>query len=118
MAIFPALKSSAVAQYPSDRTSHFSTQVCKFLGGAEQRFPLYGAPLKRWRIEVELLDEAELARVEGFFLSEGGRAGSFSFVDPWDGTEYSDCSFADVALGVEYRGIADGGGSFVIQENR
>jgi hypothetical protein len=118
VASFPALKSGAVAQYPSDRSSRFSTHVCRFLGGAEQRFPLFGASLKRWRVQLELLDEAELARVEAFFLSEGGRAASFSFVDPWDGMEYPDCSFADDVLGAEYRGIADGAGSFVIQENR
>ena len=68
MASFPTLKTGAVAQYPADRARRFSTQVHRFLEGGEQRFPGYGAPLKRWSIQLNLLDEAELDRLEQFFL--------------------------------------------------
>ena len=61
MANFPALKTGAVAQYPSDRTRRYSTQVLRFLDGSEQRFAGFGAPLKRWLIRLELLDDTELA---------------------------------------------------------
>ena len=93
MASFPALKTGAVAQYPSDRARRFSTQVLRFLDGSEQRFPGFGAPLKRWLIRLELLDEAELAGLEDFFVEQGGQAGTFAFTDPWDGTVYANCSF-------------------------
>ena len=104
MANFPALKTGAVAQYPSDRQRSFSTQVFRFLDGSEQRFPGYGAPLRRWTIRLDLLDEAELTNLEEFFESEGGRAGSFSFTDPWDGTVYANCSFDGDELALHFAG--------------
>ncbi len=80
------LKTGAVAQYPADRTPQFSTQVFRFLDGSEQRFPgLSGAVLQQWSIRLDLLDEARVETCENFFLSEEGRAGSFTFTDPWDG---------------------------------
>ncbi len=93
MANFPALKTGAVAQYGSDRSRNFSTQVFRFMDGSEQRFPAFGASLHRWAIRLDLMDEAELATLEAFFVSVGGRAGTFSFTDPWDGTVYGACRF-------------------------
>ena len=93
MANFPALKTGAVAQYGSDRARSFSTEVFRFVDGSEQRFPSFGAALHRWVIRLELLDEAELIALEAFFETVGGRAGTFSFTDPWDGTVYSSCRF-------------------------
>lgn len=118
MANFPTLKTGAVAQYPSDRTKRFSTQVLRFLDGKEQRFRGYGAPLKRWLIRLEQLDEAEMAGLEQFFIEQGGRAGVFAFTDPWDGTVYATCSFEGDTMTAEYRGQGDGGTSVVVKENR
>jgi hypothetical protein len=118
VADFPALKTGAVAQYPSDRARRFSTQVLRFLDGKEQRFRGYGAPLKRWLIRLEQLDEAELAGLEQFFLEQGGQAGVFAFTDPWDGTAYATCSFEGDTMTAEYRGQSDGGTSVVVKENR
>lgn len=118
MANFPTLKTGAVAQYPSDRTRRFSTRVLRFLGGGEQRFAGFSAPLKRWSIRLELLDEAELAGLEEFFLEQGGQAGTFAFTDPWDGTVYASCSFESDAMNADYRGVGDGAASLVLKENR
>jgi Conserved hypothetical protein 2217 (DUF2460) len=118
MASFPALKTGAVAQYPSDRTRRFSTQVLRFLDGSEQRFRGFGAPLKKWLIRLELLDEAELAGLEEFFVEQGGQAGTFTFTDPWDGTEYATCSFEGDAMTADYQGPSDGAASVVVKENR
>ncbi len=118
MASFPALKTGAVAQYPSDRARRFSTQVNRFLDGSEQRFPGFGAPLKRWLIRLELLDEAELVNLEEFFVEQSGRAGTFAFSDPWDGTVYANCSFESDTMTAEYRGPGDGAASVVVKENR
>ena len=93
MATFPALKTGAVAQYPLERTTVFSTAIFRFVDGAEQRMPRYATRLHRWKIDLSLLDESELATLGDFFAVQGGRAGVFSFTDPWDGTVYSNCSF-------------------------
>jgi hypothetical protein len=118
MASFPTLKTGAVAQYPSDRVRQFSTQVLRFLDGSEQRFPEYGAPLRRWVIRLDLLDEAELVNIEQFFDGQDGRAGTFSFTDPWDGTVYPNCSFDSDVLALEYTSQARGKTSAVVKENR
>lgn len=115
---FPTLKTGAVAQYPSGRTRQFSTNVLRFLDGAEQRFRGYGVPLRRWTIRLELLDEAELAVVGTFFEAQGGCAGIFSFADPWDGTVYPNCSFGSDVLGLEFGAQSRGKTSVTIQENR
>ena len=118
MANFPALKTGAVAQYPSGRSRRFSTQVNRFLDGSEQRFRGFGAPLKRWLIRLELLDEAELERLEGFFVEQGGPAGTFTFTDPWDGTVHASCSFENDTVTAEYRAAGDSAASLVVRENR
>ncbi len=118
MASFPALKTGAVAQYGSDRSRGFSTQVLRFLDGSEQRFPGYGAPLLRWVIRLELLDESELENLELFFEDLGGRAGTFSFTDPWDGTVYPSCSLGGDDLTLEFQEVARGATQVVVKENR
>lgn len=118
MASFPLLKTGVVAQYPADRQRNFSTQVFRFLDGSEQRFPAYGAPLLEWTIRLDLLDESELTNLEQFFESEGGRAGSFSFTDPFDGTVYANCSFETDTLALNFAGPQQGQTTVVIRENR
>ena len=118
MASFPTLKTGAVAQYPSDRTRRYSTQVLRFLDGGEQRFAGFGMPLKRWLIRLELLDETELMGIEDFFVEQGGRAGSFTFTDPWDGAVHVNCSFEDDAMIAAYRARGSGAASVVVRENR
>ena len=118
MANFPALKTGAVAQYGSDRSRQFSTQVLRFIDGSEQRITGYGTPLRVWVIRLDLLDESELENLEQFFEDEGGRAGSFSFTDPWDGTAYPSCSFASDDLALQFEGAARGKTQVVVKENR
>ena len=118
MATFPTLKTGAMAQYPSDRTRGFSTLTYRFLDGSGQRFPGFGTPLLRWLIRLELLDEGELVQLEEFFIAQGGRAGRFSFIDPWDGSAHPSCSFESDAMTADYRGEGDGRTSVVIKENR
>ena len=118
MANFPALKTGAVAQYGSDRSRQFSTQVLRFIDGSEQRFPGYGTPLLQWVIRLDLLDESELENLEQFFENEGGRVGSFSFTDPWDGTVYESCSFASDGLALQFREVARGKTQVTVRENR
>jgi hypothetical protein len=118
VANFPALKTGAYAQYPSDRTRHFSTSAYRFIDGTEQRFPCFAAPLRHWTIRLDLLDEEELATLEQFFVAQGGRAGTFSLTDPFDGTVCPSCSFdSDTAI-FEYAETGRGAGVVTIGENR
>src|SRR5215831_10501272 len=118
MADFPVLKTGAVAQYPSDRAVRVAAQVFRFLDGSEQRFLAFGTPVHQWKIQLDLLDEAELNALEGFFASQEGRAGSFTFTDPWDGTVYQNCSFENDAFVAELHEAGRGRAQIVIRENR
>ncbi len=118
MANFPALKTGAYAQYPSDRTRQFATSGYRFVDGSEQRFPGYGAALRSWTIRLDLLDEAELTALEDFFVNQGGRAGTFSFTDPFDGTVCPSCSFGSDMAPFEYANSGRGAAITTIEENR
>jgi len=118
VAAFPVLKTGVVAQYPVDRQKNYSTQVLRFLDGSEQRFSAYGATLRRWVIRLDLLDEGELANLAAFFEAQGGRAGVFSFTDPFDATVYPSCSFDADEFQATYGGPQAGQASVTIRENR
>jgi hypothetical protein len=118
MATFPVLKSGAVAQYPADRSVRYATEVLEFVDGSEQRFGLFGAPLHRWAIRLDLLDERELFELEAFFVAQTGAAGSFVFTDPLDGVEYADCSFESDDLALVFAGQGNGQTEVVVRENR
>ena len=93
MATFPKLHTGAVTQYPSGKSVAFQTTVSQFIDGTEQRFRSAKGPRKRWEIRLSQVSPEEMGAVEDFFRSAQGRFSAFSFVDPWDGTEYSNCSF-------------------------
>ena len=90
---FPTLKTGAVIQYPSRREIRHPTSVLRFVDGTEQRIPESGSGGRRWLISLSRLDTSELEAVEQLFIAVQGRSGSFAFTDPYDGTEYPDCSF-------------------------
>jgi hypothetical protein len=92
MASFPQLETGAVAQYPSVRHIAFRTTVARFIDGTEQRFRSMKGPVQRWDIRLSHVSAEEMAAIEEFFESAQGRFGNFVFVDPWDGTEYPNCS--------------------------
>jgi len=118
MSDFPRLKTGAVLQYPAQRKMQFSTSVLRFADGSEQRFRGFPAPLHRWLIRLDLLDEAELHRIREFFRVQGGRAISFEFTDPWDGTIHADCTLEDDEAVETLLGESNGGIALTIRENR
>jgi hypothetical protein len=93
MAVFPAIGGHAVAQYPSARVAETSTSVLRYVDGSEQRFRNRATAATGWLIRLADVRTEELFAIEAFFLTQQGQYGSFSFTDPWDGTEYPDCSF-------------------------
>jgi hypothetical protein len=115
VANFPTLKSGAVAQYPSDRSQNFATNVLRFVDGSEQRFPGYAKALRSWTIRLDLLDESELVALEQFFVSQVGRAGVFAFTDPFDGS-VANCRFGSDQLELTCSDVGAGKSAVVIQE--
>jgi hypothetical protein len=118
MAQFPTLCSGAVAQYGSDQTRTYSTNVCRFVDGKEQRFPRYGISLKQWLIRLDQLNDDELSKLEDFFVQMSGPQGQFQFTDPWDGTQYPSCSFGQDSLSLEFHSVSRGRVTLSIKENR
>ena len=118
MASFPKLKTGAVMQYPAPRELRFATEVVRFLDGAEQRYREYRGLVRRWTVQLELLDETELAALEIFFVETQGGFGSFAFTDPWDGREYAGCSIDQESLELALNGEMRGGTVLAIRENR
>lgn len=118
MASFPVLQTGAVAQYPSFRSVRAAARILRFVDGSEQRFKQFGAPVRSWVIRLDRVSEEELAVIEAFFVSQQGSFGSFAFTDPWDGTEYPDCSFGADEL--DFRLVDESGGatSLTINNNQ
>lgn len=117
MSTFPQLKSGAVAQYPLRRGLRFTTHVTRFLDGSEQRFRQRDGVRKRWVIQLDLLDEAELSMLEDFFAARKGRLESFTFVDPRDAASYPDCSFESDEIGLAITGPMDSRTQLIIRQN-
>jgi Conserved hypothetical protein 2217 (DUF2460) len=118
MAMFPILKTKAVAQYPAGKAISFQNQVLRFVDGMEQRYRDSAGPLHRWVIALSELDESEMAAVEIFFAANQGRFGNFAFTDPWDGTQYPNCSLQADELAMNLAGEMRGKTSLTVVENR
>ncbi len=118
MSTFPTLKTGAVAQYPAQRSVSTSTWVGRFVDGSEQRFRNQAAPLHRWIIRLSLLTEAEVVAIREFTDNLSGRFESFTFTDPWDGTQYANCSLDTDTSAIEWFGENNARTSLVVRENR
>ena len=95
MSDFPQLNTGAIMQYPAARRTNFLTAVTRFVDGSEQRFRQFPKPVTFWVIQLHLLAQNELERLQKFYIDNQGSAGSFRFVDPWDSSVYPDCSFVE-----------------------
>ena len=117
MSSFPKLKTGAIAQYPSTRGLAFSNRTVRFIDGGEQRFRTHAAPSRQWEVGLDILDESEMGRLEQFFLENQGTFGTFTFVDPWDGTEYPNCSLDAGTFEFSVIGESRSRTKLVIREN-
>jgi len=115
---FPRLRTGAVMQYPAARGLSFATQVARFVDGGEQRHRESAGGLRRWIVRFDLLSEAEMATIEGFFRSQQGAAGTFSFQDPSDAVTYTNCSFENDEAHLEFLGPQRARAMLVVRENR
>src|SRR5437016_4063790 len=118
MANFPHLKTNAVLQYPATRDFRFANTVLSFVDGSQQCYRESRDALRRWLVRLDLLDEAELANLQAFFVTEQGRTGSFSFTDPWDEAIYADCSLDQDSFEFELLGEMRARTVLVVRQNR
>jgi hypothetical protein len=80
-------------------------QVIRFLDGTDQRFLASGGPLRRWLIDLQLLNESEVAALEAFFVALGGEYSTFTFPDPISGVGVLNCRLGAPELISEYQGV-------------
>ncbi len=118
MTTFPLLKTSAVMQYPATKTVEFRNQRLRFVDGVEQGYRDAASLLNSWVIQLNALDDGELAAIESFFQANQGQCGSFSFTDPWTNTVYSNCSLRSGDLELEWSGELRGRTAVTIVQNR
>ena len=115
---FPRLKTNAVMQYPATRDLEFANAVLRFVDGGQQGYRETVNALRRWHIRLDLLDEGEILALEVFFQTHEGRYGSFAFVDPWDQTEYADCSLDQDTFEFRLEGEMNASTMLVVKQNR
>jgi len=114
MATFPVLKTGAVAQYPLDHGVRFSTQAVRFMDGSQQRFRLYGTGLRRWTVQLDLLDEQELGAVIAFVEAQGSAV--FAFTDPVSGNTAANCVISGEQFAATMKNEMSGQTAVVIEE--
>jgi len=117
-AVFPNLKTNAVAQYPAKRGLRFQNERLRFVDGTEQRYRDSAGPLHRWEIMLEDLDEGEMTAIEGFFLANQGQFAEFAFRDPWDGQSYAHCRLESDEMDLTSSGEMRVGTRVVVVEGR
>jgi hypothetical protein len=118
MAAFPVLQTGAVAQYPATKSLRFQNQIVRFVDGNEQRYRDSAGPLYRWVIQLDRLEETELAALDDFFLSNQGSFAGFAFVDPWNGASYPNCSLVSDEIQLTSIEELRGRTSITVIENR
>jgi len=115
---FPRLKSGAIAQYPLWKEIGYATWVGRFVDGSEQRYRLWGSPLRRWVVELDLLDEQELEELERFYEHVQRTGEAFEFTDPFDGQAYANCVFEGDSAVFKLLGEASGYTRLVVSQLR
>jgi len=118
MSSFPTLKTGSALQYPATKSIQYRTQVFRFLDGTEQRYRDFGAPIRHWAIQLDLLDETELASFGQFFISEQGAFGNFPFTDPWTQEALPACSLGQDELTSELLDQARNATKLVVTETK
>jgi hypothetical protein len=101
---FPLLSSGAVSQYPTQMSLGQSIGIIRFLDGSDQRFLNGARSLRRWRIDLSLLSETEVASLELFFDAQKGMFSPFVFTDTSSNTQIPNCRFATSDINTDYWG--------------
>lgn len=102
MVAFPLLSSGAITQYPTDFSTGRSVGLIRFLDGSDQRFLRNSRRLRRWKVELSLLTESEIACLRDFFKAQKGSFSSFNFTDPATSAQIPNCRIANSVMISEY----------------
>ena len=113
---FPILSSGAVAQYGSPLGLVSPAQIVRFVDGSDQRFLTCGRVLRRWLINLRLLNESEIAGLESFFGAMGGEYSTFTFPDPVAGVSVPNCRIGSPDLLTEYQDVDVAATSILVVE--
>jgi hypothetical protein len=116
MPTLPLLKSGQTVQYPFHRLLKQAVDTVSFMDGSEQRCAASRA-LHQWTVHYGLIDEQELSALETFVQQLQGEAGQFSFTDPSDGIQYTNCSLAIEVLSETFQAPGRVMATLVIREN-
>ena len=114
MANFPVLKTGPLAQYPLSYGARFETQSVRFMDGSQQRFRLFGNPLRMWAIKLEQLDDEELSAVIAFVEQQG--SATFPFTDPVTGEQVATCVISGEQFDAVMNGEMNGQTTIQIEE--
>ena len=116
MAIFPKLKTGAVAQYPLESAVLRSTEVHRFMDSSDQRYRDIRVGRRRWVVRLTMLDDAELSAIRLFFQQQQGRVIPFEFEDPISGLTIPSCRFSSDQLALSLTGEHMGSAEIAIEE--
>lgn len=116
MAQFPLLSSGAVLQYPAPLIVGRQAHIIQFVDGSDQRFAARGLRLRSWQIKLHLLNEAETAALEAFFVEVGGEYTAFAFPDPISGASVPNCVLGASTFTTEYLAVDISSTSFWVLE--
>jgi hypothetical protein len=114
MASFPTLKTGAVAQYPLQTGLRYASGVVQFLDGSRQSYRIQGPALRRWSIQLNGLDEGELADVTAFV--EQQCLAPFTFTDPVTGQTAARCIIAGQRMDAAMMQEENGQATLIIEE--
>ena len=115
---FPTLSTGAVMQYPAPVITGQGVGIIRFLDGSDQRYLTQGRTFRSWKVDLNLLNEDELAAVETFFEAQSGDYGTFTFPDPFSVTAVPNCRLAHPSLHTTYEDVDAGSTSlWVIETN-
>jgi hypothetical protein len=112
---FPTLSVGVRCQMPFTQTSRYLTAVNDqetgmryseaFYGAGFSKFPV--SSLKEWALEYPHLSEADVAILESFAMTVGGRYWTFAFIDPLDGSSHPKCRLGSDDFILRYSGPND-----------
>lgn len=94
MALFPALKTGAGAQYGFSVIEQRPVKIQHYLDGTTRRFPSQRAR-RSWHLTLKGLSAKEAQDVGTFVSNHLESNAAFTFRDPRTGQEHSNCEVAD-----------------------
>ena len=115
MSAYPTLAGGEVAHLPFTQQRDAWNITNRQAHGYQYSYNVLAAPLGRWEISY-LLTDADLATLQAFWESMGGRYGEFSFTDPDTGDTASKCRFDQDEFSVQHLGPDENRVSVTIKE--